>query len=127
MLNTSAIQKIFANVEVYALPNEVRLTIPTTVNVSENAPAEAVNFIERSIVSLFSRWFGGASVTVQTGHWLSNGADLVSEENRVIRSLATDSALTEHGAELLQLAAMIKVFMMQEAVLLEINGTGYLI
>lgn len=103
----------------FTLPNQVALYVPGTVDVDQTADNSAK---VREVAAAFARLFGGASVRETVGYWLSETAGLVQEATREVFAFASDSALNDHLADVLELARSIKADLAQEAVLVSVNG-----
>lgn len=74
-----------------------------------------------------SELFGGATISIAAGAWMSAEHGLIREQVQIVYSYCTESQLAEHAADVKELAEQIKREMQQEAVSVEINNALYFV
>lgn len=108
----------------FKLDHNIKLYIPSTDNVNE--ATDNSKYIAETLKA-FSQWFGGATSYDAIGAWYSGSKGIVTEPVKIIESYATAEAVSQHIAEVLQLAERIKAELHQEAVSLEYDRELYLV
>lgn len=109
---------------VFKLSSRVTLYVPSTRNVNEEA--DTSSYVEKA-AELFSRLFGGSTVTPALGYWLSPAQGLVKEKTTLVFSYCSDSQLEAGIEEVVGFCEKLKEELDQEAIAVEINGELYLI
>ncbi len=108
------------------LPARVAIYVPGTSGPAAADPALAERMTAETAAAL-SDLFGGATISLAAGAWMSADCGLIREDVQIVYSFAALDDLNNHAAEILQLAQRVKREMQQEAVSVEINGALYLI
>jgi len=103
----------------FTLPHVIALYVPGTVSV--NVKTNTAEFA-KNVAAEFARLFGGSTIRENLGYWISDTADLVEETTREVFSFASDAALSDNLATVLQLAESIKRDLSQESVLVSVDG-----
>ena len=108
-----------------ALSANVKVYVPSTVRISENADNQAMaDYASR----LMGQWFGGATQHTALGTWeRKDNGQLVHEKVTIVESYARTEQLEEHIMDVLSLAEEIKEELEQEAVSIEVNNTMYMV
>ena len=108
----------------FSLDHNIKLYIPSTINVNERANSK--QYITRALES-FSNLFGGATSYKAIGAWVSNDHGLVTENVTIVESYATAKQVEQGLQTVLELASTIKHDLRQEAVSLEYDNKLYFI
>ena len=107
------------------MQNRVALYVPGTSGAVNSDPALAARMVEE-VAERLSELFGGATISLAAGAWVSEQYGLIREDVTIVYSYAEE--LTEQALlEVRRMADEIKTGMEQEAVSVEINGALYLI
>ena len=106
----------------FDLDSKAAIYVPSTVAVNNDDSEGLQEKFTREVLSLFSRWFGGATATDALGGGVSGGAELIVEKVKIVYAFCTKEAFADHLDELLEVCERIKRDMGQEAVTLEYNG-----
>lgn len=115
------IENIFGS----AMRNRVALYVPGTSGAVNSDPALADRMVEE-VAARLSELFGGATISLAAGAWMSAEHGLIREDVQIVYSYA--DALSEQALrEVRRMADEVKSAMGQEAVSVEINGALYLI
>lgn len=107
----------------FCLDHNIRLYIPTTINISEKA--DTATYLDKAL-HLFSRLFGGSTSYDAKGSWVSN-QNLVIESVQIVESYATKEQVARGLEEVIRFAHKIKTELKQEAVSLEYDNKLYFI
>ncbi|MHB0937120.1 MAG: hypothetical protein ACYC6A_12095 [Armatimonadota bacterium] len=110
----------------FSLEHSLRLYVPGTVNVNEDAASQQETMVLR-VLDNFSEWFGGATSYKAEGAWKSPAAGLVIEKVTIVESYASTEAVEANLGNVLNLCEEIKAEMKQEAVALEYDNRLFLI
>ncbi len=110
----------------YSLEHCIRLYVPGTVNVNEDAAALQEATVLR-VLDSFSTWFGGATAYNAKGAYKSAVAGLVMEPIVIVESYATSAAVNVNMEHVIALCESIKDEMSQEAVALEYDNRLYFV
>lgn len=103
----------------FDLNAKVAIYVPSTTDVS--VPTDNKKFVNK-VMTKFSEWFGGCTLTPAVGGWVSNSGALVVENVTIVYAFCTSESFGEHFKEVYTLATEIRDEMKQEAVTLEYNG-----
>lgn len=117
-----SINNIFGN----GLQSRVAIYVPGTSGPATEDSAMSDNMTAYAAGCL-SELFGGATISLAAGAWMSAEHGLIREKVQIVYSYCTEAQLTEHAAAVRKLAEQIKEKMQQEAVSVEINGVLYFI
>lgn len=102
------------------LHSKVELYVPGTIRVSEKADTHEQ--VEK-VATSFCQWFGGATVTVSDGYYLSSVGELIAEKTSIVWSYCTTELLEEYAPSVIALAEEVCQELQQETVAVVINGT----
>lgn len=109
---------------IFSLSHNVKLYIPSTINT--NQESDNSKQVKR-VLTVFSKYFGGATSYQAIGAWSSNTKGLVTEKITIIQSFATSESISQNLPKVLKLAQTIKKEMSQESVSLEYDNQLFLI
>ncbi|MDQ3930242.1 MAG: cyclic nucleotide-binding domain-containing protein [Chloroflexota bacterium] len=98
--------------------NQVRVYIPTTVDVDQQLDTSA--YVQEAL-ELLGNLFGGATSDSAQGVWKSESAGLVGETVYIVTSYVTKSDLDRHLERILDFVDRMKRELKQEAMALEVN------
>lgn len=108
------------------MQNRVAVYVPGTSGAVNSDPALAARMVE-TVAARLSELFGGATISLAAGAWMSAEHGLIREDVQIVYSYCTSEQLEQGAEDVLTLAHMVKREMEQEAVSVEINGALYLI
>jgi hypothetical protein len=108
----------------FSLDHNVRIYIPSTVNV--NKKANTAKLIDKGLTK-FSGYFGGATSYKAIGAWQSKDAGLVKEKITIVEAYATSEQIEKHIDKVIAFCEFIKKSLKQEAVSLEYDNKLYFI
>lgn len=109
-----------------ALSERVAIYVPGTCGPATADAALADSMTARAAARL-SELFGGATISVAAGAWMSDTHGLIREAVNIVYSYCTPAQLNDHARDVLALAQEVKREMAQEAVSVEVNSSLYLI
>lgn len=108
------------------LNNRVSIYVPGTAGPASTDPALAEK-ITAEVAGELSALFGGATISLAAGAWVSADYGLIREDVQIVYSNCTDERLEQYASEVRRIAEHVKSVMEQEAVSVEINGVLYFI
>lgn len=108
------------------LRSRVAVYVPSTMGPA-TVDAAAADAMTAATAGRLSEMFGGATISIAAGAWMSGEFGLIREQITIVYSYCTDEQLEQHAADVRDLAEQIKRDMQQEAVSVEINGALYFI
>lgn len=112
----------------FALSQNVRLYVPSTLNGQDKAPAQKVDRAVQDTLKRFSQWFGGATAYTALGAWFSQDrGKVITEQVVIVESFTTPEAVDNHLAQVVEWAETIKEQFAQESVAVEHDHTLYLV
>lgn len=109
-----------------ALRSRVAVYVPGTSGPASADPALAERMTERTAAAL-SELFGGATISIAAGAWMSAEHGLIREQVQIVYSYCTEQQLADHAADVRRIAEEVRDLMEQEAVSVEINNALYFI
>lgn len=115
-----------SNVFGSGLRSRVAVYIPSTVDAVGSAGSLSEKMTETAAARL-SELFGGATISLAAGAWMSAEHGLIREQVTIVYSYCTEEQLEQAAQEVRSLAEMVRDEMRQEAVSVEINNTLYFI
>lgn len=101
------------------LNTQVKIYIPSTVNVSEDS--DNTEYRLRAL-TLLSSHFGGATSVTGVGGWLSESGELVLESVDIVSAFCTKSDCDRSLEAIRDFCRSMKESLNQEAVALEVNN-----
>jgi hypothetical protein len=109
-----------------AMQNRIALYVPGTSGAVNSDPGLAARMVEE-VAARLSELFGGATISLAAGAWVSEQYGLIREDVQIVYSYCTDEQLEQNAQEVRRMADEVKRVMEQEAVSVEINNALYLI
>jgi len=117
------IMQALNEVEVFTLSHNVKIYVPSTVDVNITANKEMVNNAIKTVAKKMSQWFGGTTVYNDcTGYWVSDKQGLVAETITIVSANCDENALSENIYNVISLVKQLGCDMKQECISLEIDG-----
>ena len=111
----------------FSLSHFVEITLPSTVNIAEQADAKLLADVLAYVVQALSVRFGGCTVTDAQGAWYSSElGSLVYEPVKIAKSFAIGFEQADVTV-ILDLATYVKSVLSQESVLVNLDGIAYLV
>ena len=108
------------------LQNRVAIYVPSTSD-AVNSDAALSERMTEQVAARLSELFGGATISLAAGAWMSAEHGLIREDVQIVYSFCDAEQLAENAAEVKRLAEQVKREMRQEAVSVEVNSTLYFI
>lgn len=108
------------------LKSRVAVYVPGTSGPADQNAALAERMTAEAAATL-SGLFGGATISIAAGAWVSKSFGLIREAVQIVYSYCTPEALTSNAEAVRALAQKIKEEMKQEAVSVEIDGALYFV
>lgn len=105
------------------LSSSVKFYVPSTVF---NKVIDNKKHV-KEVATLFSKLFGGATVTDAFGYWIDKNGELIPEPTKIVYSFCTGEDLKNGIEEVVKKAKNLKKELEQEAISLEVNGELYFI
>lgn len=121
MTNTN-IKSIFGA----SLSERVAIYVPSTVNANDDGAALG-DAMTAEVAGELSELFGGATISIAAGAWMSEAVGLIREQVQIVYSYCTPEQLLQYAQRVREIAERVKSEMSQEAVSVEINSNLYLI
>ena len=103
---------------------QVRVYVPSTVNVSESFNSS--EWVDKALCILSSE-FGGATSSNALGAWVSNKGELIKENVTIVFAYAKQEQLEKGIDKIYNFCLSMKQSLAQESIALEVNGEMYLI
>ena len=120
--NTNTIKNLFGD----GMKNRVAVYVPGTAGPNtENR--ELAEQITANVAGELSALFGGATISLAAGAWMSDALGLIREQIQIVYSYCTAEQLERNAAEIRRIAEQVKNDMQQEAVSVEINNALYFV
>lgn len=117
-------EKVLAGL--FRLDHQFRIYLPSHTMTGEDIATETRIELVRDVMTKFSEWFGGATSYNAHGAWRGpTGVDI--EKVTIVEAYATNEAVDEHIADVVQLMNTIKRSVNQDAVALEYDNKMYLL
>jgi len=113
--------------QLFNLPYNVKLYLPSTTDGSKPAPAKKIAAAVQDVQKKFSALFGGTTTFTASGSWILQSGELVTENITIVQSFCDREVLESNIEKVLEIAKQICVQFSQEAVSLEINNKLYFI
>jgi hypothetical protein len=107
---------------IFHLPYEFTIYVPSTKGVSENIPKEEFQKRIKEVETKLANLFGGFSASDIQGGYMSTKQELVSEKIVKVTSYCTAEAFNQNKSKLLQQISNWSVEWEQEAIGLEFEG-----
>lgn len=116
------INNVFGN----ALTGRVAIYVPGTAGpvAEDSALADRVT---ADVAGRLSELFGGATISLAAGAWMSQEHGLIREQVQIVYSYCTTEQLEQNAGAVRAIAEHVKNTMEQEAVSVEINNALYFI
>jgi len=108
------------------LSHRVAVYVPGTAGPVAADPALA-DRMTATAAGRLSELFGGATISLAAGAWMSAEHGLIREQVQIVYSYCTAEQLEQHAADVRALAEQVKSEMAQEAVSVEIDNKLYFI
>lgn len=108
------------------LRSRVAVYVPGTSGPADPDSALAERITEEAAARL-SELFGGATISLAAGAWMSADCGLIREAVQIVYSFCSAEQLDKYAEAVRELAEMVKREMRQEAVSVEIDGALYFI
>lgn len=109
------------------LSSQVKIYVPSTVNIDGNADQELVDHKVNSSLAFLASIFGGSTASTALGAWVTQKGELVKENVTIVFAFAKQSLLEENIEKIYDFCLNMKQDMRQEAIALEINGELYFV
>ena len=109
-----------------AMSHKIAFYLPSTSNVDKTISQDEKLVWQESAMILLSTMFGGATKIDAIGAWVSDDKGLVLENITIVYAFAKEIDLSEFY-QLHDFAEEIKTALSQECVLVEIDGSAYLV
>lgn len=110
----------------FTLPVNIKLFIPSTIEVNKKAKHIQKKFTDVSLLE-FAELFGGATSYKAIGAWNSPTVGLMKEDVVIVESFATVDAINKGISKIIELAKRIKKEMSQDSIALEYQNKLFLI
>ena len=110
----------------FKLDSRAAIYVPSTIDGNKAASGLAEKMVEQTAARL-SELFGGATISLAAGAWMSAEHGLIREQITIVYSYCTAEQLDQHTDEVIEIAEHIKEEMRQEAVSVEINNALYFV
>jgi len=109
------------------IDSKVSVTVPSTVNVGQQASEIMVEAIVDQTLQTLSELFGGATAFPAKGAYVSEDGALIKEDVIVVEALCEKQDAHFQADQVMDLAAQICEVMSQECVLVQIDGVGHFV
>jgi hypothetical protein len=115
----------FTHVEgTFTLDNSISLYIPTVYQNHSPIPTEEVEKYKRVVADRLADFFGGVTETEGKGYFKHSTGEVQEEKVFILSSFADDESLTQNAKKLKTLAHLLAIALLQESVLLVVNGVA---
>ena len=118
----NSVQKFFGA----GLPIRVAVYVPGTVD-AVNSDAKTSERMVEAVAARLSELFGGATISLAAGAWMSAEHGLIREDVQIVYSFGAAEQVERFAGDVWALACMVRDEMRQEAVSVEIDGALYLV
>ena len=108
------------------LNNRVAVYVPSTVDAA-TADAAAAEKMTENVAAELSQLFGGATISLAAGAWVSADFGLIREDIKIVYSYCSNEQLEKFAPDILRIAEHVKREMSQEAVSVEVNNNLYFV
>lgn len=113
---------------VFTLAHSVKVYVPSTLNVSENADSSLVSALVTYVATTLATLFGGATEYPAIGSYVANDGTLVRESVTVVQAFISEDNFTRANiSKVLTLAEHLCLGMTQECIGVEVDGKFYLV
>ena len=109
------------------IDSSVKVTVPSTVDVSKGASQELIDSEVDHVLAVLSELFGGATAIEGRGGYVDEQGRLITEKVVVIEALCEKQSAHFQADQVMDLGAQICESMSQECVLVQIDGVAHFV